>query len=317
MIARLLVSCLLVSQGASMPGVMTAAQFLARLEALESALTTAAPRDAGALAARCSGDAKIEANGEVYDVDLEWAGVPLRAAAADPRRWPSARDNVVAGIERERREMRAALSAHDVDRAGAHTTLGVVLRNRQFSSARAFDWRAELWREVSRRVRRLWNDSLGQRVGARTIAEWVSWTIVALSMIALGMWLVHVNRRRRRETPSSIGRVGAAGPRGRELALEAEALVHAGRIRDAIRAAYRAAVQRLEEEGAWHADAARTPREYLSLLPAAHRRRSVLASLTRVFERVWYGSRPVSAADGAEILRYLTELECLPRDHAA
>jgi hypothetical protein len=107
------------------------------------------------------------------------------------------------------------------------------------------------------------------------------------------------------------GRTGAA-----ELALEAVALARAGHVRDAARVAYRAAVRRLEEEGALRADEARTPREYLRLLPSPHRRRPALAALTATFERIWYGSSAAGPDEGDRIVALLQDLECLSRDHA-
>ena len=109
--------------------------------------------------------------------------------------------------------------------------------------------------------------------------------------------------------------IAARRAAARELAIEAASLVRAGRPRDAVRVAYRAAVSRLEEEGALRADEARTPREYLRALPAQHRRRATLARMTVAFERTWYGVR-VAPDAGAEIITILQDLECLSRDHA-
>jgi len=127
---------------------------------------------------------------------------------------------------------------------------------------------------------------------------------------------VHVDELARRlDEPLGIGTIAARRAAGRELALEAAALVRAGRTRDAVRVAYRAAVHRLEEEGALRADEARTPREYLGSLPAGHRRRPTLGRLTAAFERIWYGAR-VAPDAGVEIIALLQDLECLSRDHA-
>jgi hypothetical protein len=54
---------------------------------------------------------------------------------------------------------------------------------------------------------------------------------------------------------------------------------------------YWAAISRLESRGLWPVDRARTPREYLDLIAATDPRRDDLTSLTRGFERIWYGYR--------------------------
>ena len=47
----------------------------------------------------------------------------------------------------------------------------------------------------------------------------------------------------------------------------------------------------------WPADRARTPREYLALVAPEDPRQAGLASLTRSFERVWYGGRTAGEGD--------------------
>jgi hypothetical protein len=85
-------------------------------------------------------------------------------------------------------------------------------------------------------------------------------------------------------------------------------------VREAVRCAYRAATGRLEEEGVWRVDDARTPREYLRLLPADHRRRGPLADVAGRFEEIWYGARPATPDDRRTVLGRLRELECLPAE---
>jgi hypothetical protein len=47
----------------------------------------------------------------------------------------------------------------------------------------------------------------------------------------------------------------------------------------------------------WPADRARTPREYLRLLPPADPRLKNLTTLTRSFERIWYGGLEAGPSD--------------------
>jgi hypothetical protein len=71
----------------------------------------------------------------------------------------------------------------------------------------------------------------------------------------------------------------------------------AGQWREAIHFVYWAAISRLESKRLWPADRARTPREYLSLVAAEDPRKPGLATLTRSFERTWYGGRAAGESD--------------------
>jgi hypothetical protein len=203
-----------------------------------------------------------------------------------------------------------------MDRQAAHAALRRILAERQFSHRQTADWRREVLRRVSQWLADVWQHTFGRHIGSQTIASLLMWTLSIAAVIVLIAWIMRTAVRRRRDAPAEIGSIEAAPGAWRDLAREADALLTAGRVREATRVAYRAAVHRLAEEGALRVDDTRTPRENLRQLPRAHRRRTALASLTKVFERVWYGLRPASQADGAEVHALLMELECLPRDRA-
>lgn len=67
--------------------------------------------------------------------------------------------------------------------------------------------------------------------------------------------------------------------------------------REAIHFLYWAAISRLESKRLWPADRARTPREYLALVAPEDSRHPRLATLTRSFERTWYGGREAGESD--------------------
>jgi hypothetical protein len=67
--------------------------------------------------------------------------------------------------------------------------------------------------------------------------------------------------------------------------------------REAIHHVYWSAISLLESRGLWPADRARTPREYLSLLAARPETRGDLDTLTRSFERTWYGDQAAGRPD--------------------
>jgi Domain of unknown function (DUF4129) len=78
---------------------------------------------------------------------------------------------------------------------------------------------------------------------------------------------------------------------------QAQTMAGDSRWREAIHHVYWAAISCLESRRLWPADRARTPREYLELLQANPETHAELFSLTRSFERTWYGARPAFEKD--------------------
>lgn len=157
---------------------------------------------------------------------------------------------------------------------------------------------------------RLWDRFGLGRFGTERAATGLAWVLALLALAALTWWLVQSLMR-----AAGGQRLGIPAPRARQrsarawarAALEAAA---AGDEREVARCAYRAAVARLEEEGAWRQDETRTPREYLRALPVDHRRRPLAADVTARFERAWYGAAG-SPEDTKALLARLEELGCL------
>jgi Domain of unknown function (DUF4129) len=81
---------------------------------------------------------------------------------------------------------------------------------------------------------------------------------------------------------------------------QGQSLGREGRWREAIHHVYWAAISCLESRRLWPADRTRTPREYLGLLSGNPETRADLSSLTRSFERTWYGGLRASEKDFAE-----------------
>ena len=123
---------------------------------------------------------------------------------------------------------------------------------------------------------------------------------VLVGLTLLAWWYVRALRRQHiRTTASSSGAhpQAASSIDWRERMQQAQALAALGEWRQAVHQTYWAAISRLEARGNWPADRSRTPREYLLLLPATHGKRADLLSLTRSFERIWYGHREARQKD--------------------
>jgi len=91
---------------------------------------------------------------------------------------------------------------------------------------------------------------------------------------------------------------------------EARLAAEGGNWRDAIHLGYWCGISFLEAQELWWPDTARTPREYLRLLPSASEQRETLGTLTRTFELVWYGTQEADANAFSETLAQLEKLGC-------
>lgn len=136
------------------------------------------------------------------------------------------------------------------------------------------------------------------------------WCAIALAAAIAGTWLYRKSRENmvlgRREILPFL-----PSPRNwREWLAEARARAANGEWRDAIHFGFWAAVSRLEAEGVWPPDKARTPREYLNAIPASNFSKEPFAAVTRKFESSWYGSRPTTEADFAQFATHLETLGC-------
>lgn len=221
-------------------------------------------------------------------------------------------------LERSRaiaREAELARSSGPADPT-ARATLNAILAQRAFRRSRTETWQAQVSRRVREWLAGIWERTFGRVMARRSVATTLAWIVALAALAVLLVWLAQLALPRRRERPISMGPLEVPRPPGHVLAREAEALVRAGNLRDAIRIAYQAGVSRLDEVGALRADDTRTPRESLRLLDRENRRRPAFARLTAIFEPVWYGSRPPAADCGDEILRLLRDLECLSFDPA-
>ncbi len=116
--------------------------------------------------------------------------------------------------------------------------------------------------------------------------------------LALGLWRLERRWRIRLVPENSAPPPGVASAIPWQQWMEnARHAAETGRWREAIHFLYWAAISRLESKRLWPADRARTPREYLALVAIDDPRQPGLATLTRSFERTWYGGLPAAEAD--------------------
>jgi hypothetical protein len=139
------------------------------------------------------------------------------------------------------------------------------------------------------------------------------WSLMACTVAIAGILIWRVLSRAARDTASLGDLTPHDAPSAkpwRQWLAEAEAAAQRGDLRDAIHLGYWASISYLEAGGSWRPDRARTPREYLSLLPEQSTRREPLTELTWCFENTWYGNRPASEQDFSFAMVQLERLGC-------
>ena len=144
---------------------------------------------------------------------------------------------------------------------------------------------------------------LARLAGFGSRLPWIGFVVrgvlIAGLCVLLAWLLIRIERRSRIRLVEG-GPVVPGAPSAREWQLwlkDAQAMDAQGLWREAIHFLYWAAIARLESRRLWPADRARTPREYLRLLPTADANRPGLTALTRTFERTWYGGREATATE--------------------
>lgn len=154
------------------------------------------------------------------------------------------------------------------------------------------------------------NNLLDSLARASSKAPWlgrlVEYGFITLVCVGLVWGLLQLERRWRvKLIPEDRGPApGAASAIPWQIWLEdARRAAAAGLWREAIHFLYWASISRLESKRLWPADRARTPREYLALVGAEDPRRAGLTTLTRSFERVWYGGRAAAESDYSQAER--------------
>jgi hypothetical protein len=292
--------------------------YIDRLDALASAVETSTDEPSPALAALVDDVPAIwhvETPRQTFDIPTAWLTRDISA-------WREGRDNAgragMAGAASARLVNRlhalgseAALFERPVeDPARSRGALTDILNGREFRSLHGPTWtdRLRQW------VFQFMADLLGRLFGLSAIPTIGNILVYGLIALAVAMLAVRTYLFIRRDATVHTIRPdqqpASATPWSDWLA-DAQTAAASRQWREAVHAAYWCAVSFLETRGAWKPDRARTPREYLRLLPDSSEHRSTLVPLTRRFERVWYGTEQADAEAFDEVIASLKKMGCL------
>jgi hypothetical protein len=254
---------------------------------------------------------RVRHGGEEYQVATDWVVASLSQARTHPADWTKTRQMLIERI-RLMRDEASMLQEDNEDREDATQVKPVDARAalREVLAASEFKQRDEArWNdEIRRRINRWIVDMLDRlpitRGATAAVSKVFAWIVAIGALIALVVYLWRARLPRRSITPLALD---LPRPTSAEWAARAYAALRAGDAREAMHCGYHAVLFRLEEQGVWHVDDARTPREYVHLLPAQDARRAAFVDLTRRFEQTWYGSRD---ADGPGLIKNLEAFGC-------
>ena len=229
--------------------------------------------------------------------------------------WTGVRDAVVARIDALREEASPLARAGSPPRPHLRGALAEVLSAPEFRGRQRYAGLMELVDRVKRWLRSWLPDMRPGAAAVVPILRYATWAIAAAAFVLLAWLTWRLLRGVSRDTAVRPRPARGAEPiDARTWASRARAAAAAGDAREAIRCAYHAVLHRLDEEGAWTIAEARTPREYMRLLPAADRRQPAVSFVARLFEGTWYGGAEPAIDDARTAVHHLGELADRPDD---
>jgi len=286
---------------------LSLSQYVAELKQLRQTATGAAdPKAISSLAQELPAQWSVAADGREFEVPTNGLKHWLTDYLKQPT--PANRDAITSQLDLLLGNAQA-MQSPQVTLSGERSRLAEILSRREFRKVEGETWYDRLKRAVQR-----WLWGLVQRMllssAYPAISKVLIWGLLAAAIAVAGYWVVRSYRAGNIYTQFSGAPDVVSAKPWRDWQAEAQVAAQRGRWRDAVHLLYWAGISFLEAQGLWRPDLARTPREYLRLLPVEDVHRSPLQQLTRTFEAVWYGNDPATAQTFAGASALLEQLGC-------
>ncbi|MBV8207584.1 MAG: DUF4129 domain-containing protein [Acidobacteria bacterium] len=250
---------------------------------------------------------KVKDGPAEYEVPLYAVHHALAKAAAGEKDWEAARLQALSTVSMLLSEADSA--TRSVDYQSAHRRVSDILSQREFRAVHG----PTLWSQFKGRFYDFLFRLLGRvfrRVAPWLHLEYVIYGIAAVILLAFAGWIWRMLPSKPAEVQLTLAVPPPSARHWSEWLREASAMAGENRWREGIHLAYWAGISFLEGAGRWRPDRARTPREYLSLIPDHSTERATVNAMTAEFERAWYAQRPSGPAEFARILAHLEALGC-------
>jgi len=249
---------------------------------------------------------RVKTSQTTLEVSTQWLSVLL----ADWQRKPDKelQERMVTNLQTLRAEALSA-EAPPSDSSSQRALLNRILATKQFQNVRGQTWLDRLKQRIFDFLIRLLGKVFSSSA-ISSISDFVVYGLITVAVLVLLYWMY-----RTIHDGVELGELDLQAPlvSSKPWAVwmaEARAAGDQGNWREAIHLSYWCGISFLEGQGLWRPDVARTPREYLRLLPSTDANRDTLRSLTRSFEVVWYGTQEADARAFSETLTQLEKMGC-------
>jgi hypothetical protein len=195
------------------------------------------------------------------------------------------------------------------DSSTSRSALNQILARNEFHQVHGPSWLDRLKYRIAEwlfnLLSRFFNSSSVPVIGRSIV-----WFLVGVAVLVLA-WIIYREVRRNARLETIMPEVLPVSAKQWNVWMsEARGAAANGLWRDAVHLGYWAGISFLEERGMWRPDQARTPREYLRLIPTSSEHLPILFTLTHQFEVTWYGSQAAGPETFAETLTHLEKLGC-------
>jgi len=289
------------------PDAHTVSDYIAELDRLDSAVKQlATAEEVPALLSSIPPVWRVQGAQQTFEVRSEWLRLDLNEYQKDPNH--DLQDRILARLQILRSEA-ASFQDSPANVSQKRELLNAILAGREFQNIHGPTWFDRLKQRALQALIGLLS-RVFRSSAIPTIGNVVVYGLMALALLAVAYWMYRTIRNN-----AGLETIGSHAPpvssKGWKLWMnEARQAADRGNWRDAIHLAYWCGISFLEAEELWRPDTARTPREYLRLLPPASDHRKTLGALTRTFELVWYGTQEADAKAFSETITHLEKLGC-------
>lgn len=293
------------------PHVLSFTEYVSTLDRLTEAAshTDSDPSAAAGAMTELRGGWKVQTDGREFAVPTDEIFDQFEKLQKHPDR--EVRDHLLERLAAMKADAQAFRQA-PLDASGARTSLTQILARSEFHQVHGPTWVDRLKIRILSWIIHLLTVTFGSS-SAPVIGKIFVWGLVVVALMALA-WFIYREMRRNARLETIMPEVlPVSAKQWRIWMEEAQAAAAKGLWRDAVHLAYWGGISFLEENGMWRPDRARTPREYLRLLPDESQHRAALSTLTRQLEVTWYGNQPAGAETFADTLTHLEEMGCRQR----
>ncbi len=264
------------------------------------------PSAADAAIDELRGGWKVQAQGQAFSISTGWMIDQFEKLQKIPDK--EARDRLLQRIRALKADAEAFQQAAP-DASSSHAALDQILARSEFHQVHGPTWLDRLKYKIGEWIFRLLTRFFGSS-SAPVVGRIFVWTLVSIAVLVLAFFIYRTMKQNARMETIMPEVLPVSAKQWSVWMAEAQAAAAKGLWRDAIHLAYWAGISFLEERGSWRPDQARTPREYLRLIPATSEHRPVLSTLTHQLEVTWYGHQQAGPETFAETITHLENLGC-------